>query len=67
MIRNFVPNFKPSVNGLKFTNSFPHEPDHQASPADKNPPPDGSTLFNYIVGRLFDSFNLPGGVTKYYE
>lgn len=31
-----------------------------------NPPPD-SPLYKYIVARLFDSFDLPAGVLKYYE
>jgi len=30
-------------------------------------PPRGSPLFAYIVRRLIDSFNLPGGVLKYFE
>jgi hypothetical protein len=35
-------------------------------------PPDprpavGTPLYRYIVRRLFDSFNLPGGVVKYYK
>lgn len=100
MSNNSVPNFKPSTSGLKFINSFPHEPDitvnvppfgnitigdasnglcggmvftvrdlfENGLPAPTSgTPPDGSTLFNYIVGRLFDSFNLPGGVAKYYD
>lgn len=101
MSSNSVPNFKPSSRGLKFINSFPHEPDitvnvpalgkvpigdahnglcggmvftvrdlfegNVAVPASASAPADGSPLFNYIVGRLFDSFNLPGGVAKYYE
>lgn len=33
-------------------------------PADNNPPSNGD-LFNYIVKRLFDSFDLPAGVLKY--
>ena len=101
MSSNSVPNFKPSTNGFKFTNSFPHEPDVMVNvpplgnvtigdahnglcggmvftvrdlfecnvpvPASASTPADGSPLFNFIVGRLFDSFNLPGGVTKYYD
>lgn len=101
MSSNFVPNFKPSTRGLKFTNSFPHEPDITVNvgglgnitigdannglcggmvftvrdlfegnipvPASSALPADGSPLFNFIVGRLFDSFNLPGGVAKYYN
>lgn len=35
--------------------------------ADTLNPPQGGALFNYIVGRLFDSFDLPGGVLKYYD
>ena len=30
-------------------------------------PPEGSPLFEYIVQRLMDSFNLPDGVLKYYQ
>lgn len=30
-------------------------------------PPDGGPLFDFIVNRLFDSFDLPGGVLKYLE
>jgi hypothetical protein len=30
-------------------------------------PAEGSPLFKYIVGRLFDSFNIPDGVLKYYS
>src|SRR5262245_3626003 len=30
-------------------------------------PYQGQPLFDYIVRRLFDSFNLPGGVLKYME
>lgn len=35
-------------------------------PPDPNPPSNGA-LFDYIVNRLVDSFNLPGGVMKYIE
>jgi hypothetical protein len=35
-------------------------------PADTAPPPHGSPLFNYLVRRLFASFNLPGGPIKYF-
>jgi len=31
------------------------------------PPPADSTAFNYVVDRLFDSFNIPAGVTKLYD
>jgi hypothetical protein len=34
---------------------------------DTTNPPQGSPLFNYIVSRLFASFNLPGGVLKYLD
>ncbi len=30
-------------------------------------PPDAGPLFDFIVHRLFDSFDLPGGVAKYLE
>jgi hypothetical protein len=30
-------------------------------------PPAGSPAFDYIVGRLIDSFNIPAGVAEYYE
>jgi hypothetical protein len=96
-----VPGFRASVNGLHFTNSWPHEPDIvvDVSPLGKVPigdarnglcggmvytvmdvftaglapipdttnPAPGSPLFKYIVARLFASFDLPGGVLKYYE
>ncbi len=39
---------------------------HRQPPPDTSNPPGGSGAFNYIVGRLFDSFNIPGGVTEYY-
>ncbi len=35
-------------------------------PSGQNPQPN-SPAFNYIVGRLFDSFNIPAGVAQYYE
>ena len=38
----------------------------QSIPAD-NTPPNGGPLFDYIVKRLFDSFNLPAGVVKYMD
>src|SRR5207244_10205615 len=95
-----VPGFTPSANGLRFTNSWPSEPDIvvQVPPLGNVPigdasnglcggmvftvldifnaglppledaqPAQGSRLFNYIVRRLFDSFNLPGGVLQYYD
>src|SRR5437899_1309185 len=30
-------------------------------------PAQGTPLFDYIVGRLFDSYHIPGGVLKYFE
>jgi hypothetical protein len=36
-------------------------------PADRDPPPPGSPLFQYLCRRLLDSFNLPQGVLRYYE
>jgi len=100
-IRNSVPNFVPSVNGLHFVNSWPNEPIIDVNVpglgavpigdasnglcggmvytvidvfragippiADTNNPPHGGPLFTYIVGRLFDSFDLPDGVLKYYD
>jgi hypothetical protein len=96
-----VTGFLPSVNGLRFVNSWPSEPDivvdvpppvgkvsiGNASnglcggmvftaldvfvaglpPLPDPEPPQGSPLFDYIVRRLFDSFNIPDGVLKYYE
>jgi hypothetical protein len=98
---NAVPGFQPSVHGLRFTNSWPHEPDivvkvgalgsvpiGDASNGlcggmvytvidvfsaglppipDATNPAHGSPLFNYLVSRLFASFDLPGGVLKYYN
>jgi hypothetical protein len=34
---------------------------------DTTNPPAQSPLFNYIVARLFASFNIPGGVLKYLD
>ena len=34
---------------------------------DTTPPAAQTPLFNYIVGRLFDSFNIPAGVLEYYS
>lgn len=96
-----VTTFKPSVNGLHFTNTWPPEPDIIVNVPplgnvpigdaynglcggmvftaldvfmaglppipDTTNPPQGSPLFNYIVSRLIASFNLPGGVLKYYD
>jgi len=36
-------------------------------PLQDDRPPQGSPLFDYIVQRLVDSFNLPDGVLKYYK
>jgi len=35
-------------------------------PPDTATPPGGSSAFNYIVGRLIDSFNIPSGVLEYF-
>ena len=43
-----------------FTAGLPPIPDTQ-------PPAQGSALFNYIVSRLFASFDIPAGVLTYYE
>ena len=98
-----VSGFQPSVNGLHFSNSFPHEPDivvevppfgripiGDASNGlcggmvftvrdvfetpgmvplpDANPPAPGTPLFEYLVARLIDSFDLAhGGFMRYYH
>jgi hypothetical protein len=36
-------------------------------PLDDHPPAQGTPLFDYIAGRLLDSFNAPAGVTQYAE
>src|ERR1700704_1817227 len=36
-------------------------------PADTEPPPGGSPLYQYIVKRLMESFNLPLGIGRYIE
>jgi hypothetical protein len=36
-------------------------------PADTNPPPGGSPLYQFIVQRLLDSFNPPNGLARYLE
>jgi hypothetical protein len=36
-----------------------------AIPADTSPPPAGTPLYQFIVNRLFDSFNLPLGIARY--
>jgi hypothetical protein len=40
---------------------------HRMPPAATTNPAPESPAFDYIVARLFDSFNLPNGVAKYYE
>jgi hypothetical protein len=99
--QNAVTGFRAGVNGLHFTNSWPHEPDvvldlgpfgkvpvgdasnglcgglvytvidvfraGLAPIADTVNPAAGSPLFKYLVRRLFDSFDIPAGVAKYYE
>jgi hypothetical protein len=95
-----VPGFRPSVNGLTFTNSWPHEPDvsvsvppfgkvsigsasnglcggmaftvkdlHEAHlpPILDAQPAQGTPLFNYVVARLFSSFDIPSGIAKYFS
>ncbi|WP_131764835.1 hypothetical protein [Candidatus Protofrankia californiensis] len=36
-------------------------------PAVKEPPSPGSSLYRYIVRRLFDSFDIPRGVARFYR
>jgi hypothetical protein len=95
-----VAGFMPSVNGLRFTNSWPAEPDIvvNVEPIGQVPignasnglcggmvftvldifvagvaplltarPSPRDPLFDYIVRRLFDSFDIPEGVLKYYK
>jgi hypothetical protein len=38
-----------------------------APPPDTSPPAADTPLYRYIVRRLFDSFDLPGGVARYYQ
>src|SRR5207302_3920487 len=40
---------------------------HDVPPATATNPTGDSPAFNYIVGRLFDSFNIPSGVAQYFE
>jgi len=94
-----IPNFKPSKQGLPYSNSWDHYPDitiklprpfgsikigdasnglcggmvfavRDLYEAHKLPPPgkpqEGSPAFDYLVNRLFASFDLPEGVAKYY-
>src|ERR1700722_8180397 len=39
----------------------------RAVPLDTQPPPGGSPLYQFIVKRLMDSFNLPLGIGRYLE
>jgi hypothetical protein len=39
----------------------------RATPTDTQPPAAASPLYQYIVKRLFDSFNLPLGINRYLE
>jgi hypothetical protein len=52
--------------GMAFVVRDLYEAHRDPPPSNQNPKPD-SPAFDFIVGRLFDSFNLPGGVAKYYE
>jgi hypothetical protein len=36
-------------------------------PSDRQPPPPGSPLYQFIVKRLMDSFDLPFGINRYIE
>jgi hypothetical protein len=40
---------------------------HQAPPADTNPPTPDTALYQYIVKRLYDSFNQPTGISRFLE
>jgi hypothetical protein len=40
---------------------------HRPPPPDTTPPAEGSPLFEYLVGRLIASFNLPLGIARYLE
>jgi hypothetical protein len=37
----------------------------RSPPPDQQPPPGGSPLYQFIVKRLLDSFNLPAGIARY--
>jgi hypothetical protein len=52
--------------GMAFTVADYYEA-KRTVPADSQPPPAGSPLYQYIVKRLFDSFNLPLGIGRYLE
>jgi hypothetical protein len=95
-----IPDFLPSLNGLRFVNAWPKEANIVVKvpgigkvavgsankglcggmvftvldvfmaglPPLANPLPlPGNPLFDYIVKRLFDSWNLPWGAVKYYR
>ncbi|WP_322756376.1 hypothetical protein [Frankia sp. Cas3] len=96
-----VEGFRPSSNGLPFTNDFPRQPVLKINlpgvgpvpigdasrglcggmiyttrdlfeakltpPVLKEPPAPDSPLYRYIVRRLFDSFDIPRGVARYYQ
>jgi hypothetical protein len=52
--------------GMAFTVADYYET-KRAVPADTQPPAAGSPLYQFIVKRLFDSFNLPLGIGRYLE
>jgi hypothetical protein len=52
--------------GMAFAVRDLYEAHRTPPPATANPAP-GSPAFDYVVDRLFDSFNLPSGVARYYE
>ncbi len=52
--------------GMAFTVADFYEA-KRSVPTDTQPPPAGSPLYQYIVKRLFDSFNLPLGISRYLE
>lgn len=52
--------------GMAFTVADYYEA-KQAVPADTGPPAPGTPLYQFIVKRLFDSFNLPLGISRYLE
>jgi hypothetical protein len=52
--------------GMAFTAADFFEAHHPV-PTDTQPPAAGSALYQFIVKRLFDSFNLPFGIARYLE
>jgi hypothetical protein len=52
--------------GMAFTVRDFYEAKQQIPP-DQNPPPAGSPLYQFIVQRLLESFNLPFGIGRYLE